>query len=74
LNACGAADHEHEQASCDGVESSAVSDFSLVEATPNKINDVVGSSTWGFINQEKSVELGDHVSGDSGIKNRKWMR
>jgi hypothetical protein len=49
LNACGAADHEHEQASCDGVESSAVSDFSLVEAAANKVDDVVGSATWGFI-------------------------
>jgi len=48
-----------------------VSDFSLVEAAANKVDDVVGSATWGLINQEQAVELRDHVSRDSGIRNRK---
>ena len=60
LNAGGPTDDEHEKPGCDGVESSAVSDFSLVEATANKVDDIVGGSSWGFIDQEKAVELWNH--------------
>ena len=49
LNAGGSTDDEHEKPGCDGVESSAVSDFSLVEAAAYKIDDIVGGSSGGFV-------------------------
>jgi hypothetical protein len=51
-----------------------VSDFSLIEAAANKVDDVVRSATWGLINQEQAVELGDHISGGSAVRKQKWMR
>ncbi len=60
LNAGGPTDDEHEEACGDGVESTAVSDLSLLEAATYKIDDIVGGSSGGFIDQEKAVELWNH--------------
>ncbi len=37
-----------------------MADFSLVEAAANKVDDIVGGSSGGFIDQEKAVELWNH--------------
>lgn len=60
LNAGGPTDDEHEKPGCDGVESATVSDLSLLEAATYKIDDIVGGSSGGFIDQEKAVELWNH--------------
>ena len=60
LNAGGPTDDEHEEAGGDGVESATVSDLSLLEAATYKIDDIVGGSSGGFIDQEKAVELWNH--------------
>ena len=60
MNAGGPTDDEHEEACGDGVESTAVSDLSLLEAATYKIDDIVGGSSGGFIDQEKAVELWNH--------------
>jgi hypothetical protein len=41
LNACCPANDEHEQASRDGVERTAVAYFTLVEAATNKVDNIV---------------------------------
>ena len=60
LNAGGPTDDEHEKPGCDGVESTAVADLSLLEAAADKIDDIVGGASGWFIDQEKAVELWNH--------------
>jgi len=60
LNASSPTDDEHEEPGRDGVEGAAVADLTLIKASANKIDDIVGGSSGGFIDQEKAVELWNH--------------
>jgi hypothetical protein len=60
LNASSPTDDEHEEPGRDGVEGAAVADLTLIKAAANKIDDIVGGSSGGFIDQEKAVELWNH--------------
>jgi hypothetical protein len=60
LNAGGSTDDEHQEASGNGVEGSAVAYLALPEAATHKVDDIVGGSAGRFIDQEEAVELRDH--------------
>ena len=60
LNASSPTDDEHEEPGRDGVAGAAVADLTLINASANKIDDIVGGSSGGFIDQEKAVELWNH--------------
>ena len=60
LNASSPTDDEHEEPGRDGVQGTAVADLTLIKASTNKIDDIVGGSSGGFIDQEKAVELWNH--------------
>ena len=61
MHAGGFADDEHEESGGDGVERAAVADLALVEATADKVDDVVGGAARGFVDEEEAVELGNHL-------------
>ena len=63
LHAGSAADDEHEETGGNGVERATVADFTLVKAATDEIDDIVGGTTRGFVDQEEAVELGNHKSG-----------
>lgn len=63
LHAGGPADDEHEKARGNGIERTAVPDFTLVKAATNKIDDIVGGPSGGLIGEEEAVELRDHEMG-----------
>jgi hypothetical protein len=52
LHPGGFADDEHQEAGGDGVEGAAVADLALIKATANEIDNVVGSSAGGFVDQK----------------------
>jgi len=60
LNASSPTDDEHEEPGRDGVQGAAVADLTLIKTSTNKIDDIVGGSSGGFIDQEKAVELWNH--------------
>ena len=60
MDASGPTDDEHKEAGGDGIESAAVAYFTLIEATPNEVDDIVGCFAGGFIGEKEAVELGGH--------------
>ena len=52
LDPGGFADDEHQEAGGDGVEGAAVADLTLIKATANEVDNVVGSSAGRFVDQE----------------------
>ena len=60
LNPGGAADHQHEQARGNGIQRAAMTHLALTKAAADEIDDIVGGSAGGFVDQKETVELGDH--------------
>ena len=52
LDPGGFANDEHEKPGSNGVEGAAVADLTLIKTTANEIDNVVGSSAGGFVDQE----------------------
>ena len=52
LNAGGFADDQHEESGGDGIESAAVTHLALVEAAADEVDNVVGSSAGGLVDQQ----------------------
>jgi hypothetical protein len=67
LDPGGFADNEHEKPGGNGVEGAAVTDLSLIKATANEVDNVVGSSAGRFVDQEETVQLRDHKGGGAFV-------